>query len=61
VFVSGKLSSLASCLHVRPEPTEVKHLSGAPLWGRLLASTTNMRLGWKSLPRTNTLAYYKNL
>ncbi len=42
------------------EPTRVKHLSGAPLKGRLLASPTNIRLGWISLPRTNTLAYYKN-
>jgi len=28
--------------------------------GRLLASPTNIRLGWKGLPRTNTLVYYKN-
>ncbi len=38
----------------------MKHLSGAQLWGRLLASPTNISLGWKSLPGTNTLAYYKN-
>jgi hypothetical protein len=36
-------------------------LSGTPLYGRLLASPTNIRLGWKSLPGTNTLAYYENL
>ncbi len=30
--------------------------SGASL---LLASHTNIRLGWKGLPRTNTLAYYE--
>ncbi len=30
---------------------------GAPLEGRLLASSTNIRLGWKGLPETNALAY----
>jgi len=25
----------------------------------LLASPTNIRLGWKGLPRTNTLAYFE--
>jgi hypothetical protein len=32
----------------------------APLKCRLLASPTNIRLSWKGLPGTNTLAYYKN-
>jgi hypothetical protein len=41
-----------------PEGTQVKQLSGTPLKGRLLASPTNTRLGWKGLPGTNTLAYY---
>jgi hypothetical protein len=27
---------------------------------RPLASPTNIRLGWKGLPGTNTLAYYEN-
>jgi hypothetical protein len=35
--------------------------SGAPLYGRFMASPTNIRLGWKGLPGTNTLAYYENL
>jgi hypothetical protein len=39
----------------------VKHLSSAPLKGRSLALPTNIRLGWKSLPWTNTLTYYENL
>ncbi len=26
----------------------------------LLASLANIKLGWKGLPRTNTLAYYEN-
>jgi len=30
------------------------------LQGRPLALPTNIRLGWKGLPRTNTLAYYEN-
>jgi hypothetical protein len=33
-------------------------LSGAP---ELLALPTNIRLGWKDLPGTNTLIFYKNL
>jgi hypothetical protein len=32
--------------------------SGTTLWGRLLALPTNIRLGWRRLPGTNTLAYY---
>jgi len=31
------------------EPTRGKHLSDAPLWGRLLALPTNIRLDWKIL------------
>jgi hypothetical protein len=38
----------------------VRHLSGAPLNGRLLALPTNTKLGWKGFPETNTLAYYGN-
>jgi hypothetical protein len=38
----------------------VKNLSGAPLYGKFLALPTNTRLGWKGLPGTNTLAYYRN-
>ncbi len=32
---------------------------GAPHKGRLLASPTNIRLGWKGLPGTNALTYYE--
>jgi len=32
---------------------------GTPLQSRLLALPTNIRLGWKGFPRTNTIAYYK--
>jgi hypothetical protein len=47
-------------LWVKQEPTHVKHLSGAPFKGRLLALSTNNRLGFKGLPGSNTLAYYEN-
>jgi hypothetical protein len=35
----------------------MKHLSDAPLLGRLLTLPTNIRLCLKGLPTTNTLAY----
>jgi len=35
------------CLSVRLELKQVKHLSGAPFYGRLLALPTNIRPGWK--------------
>ncbi len=47
-------------LQVRPEPTIVKHLSGAQLKARLLALPTNIVQGLKNLPGTNTLAYFEN-
>ncbi len=37
----------------------MKHLSGAPLYGKLLPLPTNIRLSWKALPGTNALAYYE--
>ncbi len=63
-FLCNKLQRLFwqsfSCLRVRTRPTRVKHLSGAPHWGRHLASPTNIRLGWKGLPGTNAVAYYEH-
>jgi hypothetical protein len=38
----------------------VENLSSPPLLGRLLALSEKIRLGWKGLTRTNTLAYYEN-
>jgi hypothetical protein len=35
----------------------VKNLSIGPLKGRLIDVPTNIRLGWKGLTLTNTLAY----
>jgi len=62
MFVSDKVLQLVQYLRIRPEPIQVKHLSGVPLKGRpLRALTANIRLGWKSLRGTNTLTYYKNL
>ncbi len=29
-------------------------------WGRFMALPTNIELGWKGFPRTNTLAYYEH-
>jgi hypothetical protein len=56
----ASLSSLVQCLLVKQEPTQLKHLLGALLQGRLLALPSNNRLGWKGLPVTNTLAFYEN-
>jgi hypothetical protein len=36
------------------------YLSGAPLYGRLMDSPTNIRLSRKGLPGKNTLAYNNN-
>jgi hypothetical protein len=36
----------------------VKHLIGAPFMNGLLPSPRNIKLGWKSLPETNSLAYW---
>jgi hypothetical protein len=52
VFVPGKLFQPSlTCLKGRPDPTQVKQLSGE---GWLLALPTKIRLRWKSFPRTNT-------
>jgi hypothetical protein len=39
----------------------VKYLSCASLWGRFLALSANIRLGWIGLPGTNALAYYEKV
>ncbi len=53
----ASLSSLVKCLLVRLELTGVKHVSGAPLYGMLLALPTTIRL---CLPVTYTLAYFEH-
>ena len=45
---------------VAPHNLVLLDSSGAPLMGRPLALPAHIRLGWRCLPRTNTLAYYKN-
>ncbi len=44
-----------------PQPTRLKHLSGAPLQGRLLALPTNTRLCWIGLPGINTSLLRKSV
>jgi len=47
-------------LWVRPGAyPRVEHLKGSSI-GLAPALPTNLRLGWKFLPGTNTLAYYEN-
>jgi hypothetical protein len=46
-------------MFVRPELITVDHLSGTPRKAPVTLST-NLRLGWKGLSGTNTLAYYKH-
>jgi hypothetical protein len=55
----ASLSSLVLCLQVSLEPSQVKHLSGAPLLGRLLAHPQCIRLNWEGLSGINALAYYE--
>jgi hypothetical protein len=56
----ASLPSRVQWLWVRPEPTWVEHLSGAPIHVRLLDLHKNIGLGLKGLAETNTLAYYEN-
>ncbi len=60
MFVAGKPFQHSLMFVSKVELSQVKYLKGAPLWDRLLASPANVRLGWKALPGTITLAYYEN-
>ncbi len=53
----ASLFTLVKYLQVRPELTQVNLLSGAPLYGRLLALPANIKLSWKGLTGTNAHAY----
>ncbi len=56
----ASLSSLVYGLWARPRAyPRVEHLKDSSI-GYALALPTNNRLGWKGLPGTNALAYYKN-
>ncbi len=37
----------------------VPHLKGDAILGKALTLLANIRLGWKDLPGSNTLAYYE--
>ncbi len=41
----------------RPESTQLEHLSDASFVGKLLVFPANVRLDWKVIASTNTLAY----
>jgi hypothetical protein len=41
----------------RPEQTQLEDLSDASFLGMLLVLPANVRLDWKGIARTNTLAY----
>ncbi len=45
----------------RPEPTQLEHLSDASFLGKLLVFPANVRLDWKVIASTNTLAYLASL
>jgi hypothetical protein len=54
------LYTLVQCLRARPEAYPiVEHLKNASL-ELALAILENIRLSWKGLPGTNTLAYYEH-
>jgi hypothetical protein len=52
------LSSLVYYLQPMLEPIRVEYLEGHHTNGKFLALPANIRLGWKGLPGTNTLAYH---
>ncbi len=56
----ASLFRIVYCWWVRLEAyPRVDYLKGASL-GQALALPATTRLGWKGLPRTNTLVYYRN-
>jgi hypothetical protein len=61
LFISGNIFQPGNILHVRLEPTRVELNTVDPLKSKLLALPTNIRLGWKCLPVTTTLAYLASL
>ncbi len=51
------LSKRSYNLWVRPEPNQLEHLSDASFLGKLLVFPANVRLDWKVIAGTNTLAH----
>jgi hypothetical protein len=58
VMSLANFSSLVLCLRVRPGAYPRAQLYASLRWA--LALSKNITLGWKRLPRTKTLAYYKH-
>ncbi len=64
LFVTSNSPYKLECLSLaslpKPSPKFPKkvaaYLSDAPFMGKLLGIPANIRLGWKGLPRTDTLA-----
>jgi hypothetical protein len=57
----ASLSSQVYCLWARPGAYPiVEHLKGSSI-GYFSDLQTDIRLGWKGLPWTNTIAYYEYL
>ncbi len=48
-------------MRARPEPTQLEHLTDASLMGKLLVLPEILRLDWKVIAGTNTLAYLTSL
>jgi hypothetical protein len=57
------MKDVKSLITLGSEPNAIRVLTSlisGVLKGSLLASPTDIRLNWKGLPKTNTLAYYEN-
>jgi hypothetical protein len=59
--LKGNKNALDLRIKVRPKPKSRAYPSEAPFYGRLLSVPTSIRLGWKGLGGSNTLAYCKKL
>jgi hypothetical protein len=51
------LSSQVLEFEGKPDPTQLEHLSDASLLGKLLVLPANVKLDWKVIAVSNTLAY----
>jgi hypothetical protein len=58
VFVTGKPFQPSLMFVIKAGAYSSGAPTGSCLPGRLLALSTNIRLGWKCLPVTNDLTYY---
>ncbi len=44
-------------MRAKPEPTQLEHISDASFLGKLLVLPANVRLDWKVIASSSTLAY----